>query len=325
MYTCYLGLGSNLGNRGEALRSALRRIYTLPKTTLHEVSPFYQTAPWGNVDQEAFLNAVACITTELSPETLLSRCQEIESALGRDRTKEVHWGPRTIDIDILLVKGIRRTTDPILPHPYMKERAFVLQPLFDIAPHIVIDGDPIEKILTRLSTEGVRPAAEVAEPFPLSMVASIDAEGGLGFQGELLEHNQEDMAHFRRLTMGGAVIMGRRTMESLPGGAPLVGRTNIVLSRTLAARPGFTVVKDMEELWRELGAFRAANSEGRLWCIGGGKTYESLLPYTGEVYRTRLKETYRADVFFPPLTGFSLVSSRRGKDCIYEYYSREKA
>ncbi len=325
MYTCYLGLGSNLGNRGEQLRRALRRIFALPKTTLHEVSPFYETEPWGNLNQGPFLNGVACITTELSPEMLLAKCQEIETELGRDRSKEEHWGPRTIDIDLLLIKGLRRTTDPILPHPYMKERAFVLRPLFDIAPHIVIDGDPIEKILGQLSMEGVHPSAELSEPFPLSMIVSVDADGGIGYEGNLLEHNREDMEHFRRLTMGGAVIMGRATLESLPGGAPLVGRTNIVLSTTLKERRGFTVVKDTAELWRVLGAFRVAHEEGKIWCIGGAKTYESLLPYTGEVYLTRLPEHYKADVFFPPIEGFSLVSSRRGKDCTYEYLSREKA
>lgn len=325
MYTCYLGLGSNLGNRGEQLRRALRRVFMLPKTTLHEVSPFYETEPWGNLDQGPFLNGVACITTELSPETLLTKCQEIETELGRNRTQEEHWGPRSIDIDLLLIKGIRRTTDPILPHPYIKERAFVLRPLFDIAPHIVIDGDPIERILERISVDGVHLAAEINDPFPLSMIVSVDADGGIGYQGELLEHSREDMDYFRRMTMGGAVIMGRATMESLPGSTPLVGRTNIVLSTTLKERQGFTVVKDMEELWRVLGAFQSAHETARLWCIGGAKTYESLLPYTGEVFLTEFPDHHKADVFFPPLSGFTQVSSRRGKDCIYQYFAREKA
>ena len=84
-YTCYLSLGANLGERGETLREALRQLSQLPETRLTAVSPFYETAPWGKLDQPAFLNAAAAVKTTLTPQQLLHGCQRIERALGRVR------------------------------------------------------------------------------------------------------------------------------------------------------------------------------------------------------------------------------------------------
>jgi 2-amino-4-hydroxy-6-hydroxymethyldihydropteridine diphosphokinase len=132
----FLGLGTNLGDREAHLRAALERIAALPGTEVVRVSRFHETPPWGVEDQPPFLNAAAEIRTELEPEALLEAVKGIEAALGRQPT--FRWGPRLIDIDVL-VYGERRveTSRLVVPHPHLLERAFVVQPLGEIAPEIV--------------------------------------------------------------------------------------------------------------------------------------------------------------------------------------------
>lgn len=241
VWTCYLSLGANLGARAQALREALRRLAQLPGTRLSRASSFYETAPWGKTDQPPFLNGAACLSTRLAPEALLAACQEIERALGRVRHE--HWGARTLDID--LVYGVRggqavRVATPrlTLPHPYLLERAFVLVPLAEIAPTLVLAGRPIAAWCEENGAQQVRRSEETAQPWPLRLIACIDRGRGLGRAGRLLYDLPEDLARFRALTQtpGSVLVMGRRTAESLPGGRPLAGRLHLVLSRQLAAR-----------------------------------------------------------------------------------------
>lgn len=241
VWTCYLSLGANLGARAQALREALRRLAQLPGTRLSRASSFYETAPWGKTDQPPFLNGAACLSTRLAPEALLAACQEIERALGRVRHE--HWGARTLDID--LVYGVRggqavRVATPrlTLPHPYLLERAFVLVPLAEIAPTLVLAGRPIAAWCEENGAQQVRRSEETARPWPLRLIACIDRGRGLGRAGRLLYELPEDLARFRALTQtpGSVLVMGRRTAESLPGGRPLAGRLHLVLSRQLAAR-----------------------------------------------------------------------------------------
>ena len=240
-WTCYLSLGANLGARAQTLREALRRLARLPGTQLVRASSFYETAPWGKTDQPPFLNGAACLSTRLAPEALLAACQEIERALGRVRHE--HWGARTLDID--LVYGVRggqavRVATPrlTLPHPYLLERAFVLVPLAEIAPELVLAGRPIAVWCEENGAQQVRRSEEIAQPWPLRLIACIDRGRGLGRAGRLLYDLPEDLAHFRALTQtpGSVLVMGRRTAESLPGGRPLAGRLHLVLSRQLTAR-----------------------------------------------------------------------------------------
>jgi 2-amino-4-hydroxy-6-hydroxymethyldihydropteridine diphosphokinase len=236
-WTCYLSLGANLGARAQALREALRRLAQLPGTRLSRASSFYETAPWGKTDQPPFLNGAVCLSTRLAPEALLAACQEIERALGRVRHE--HWGARTLDID--LVYGVRggqavRVATPrlTLPHPYLLERAFVLVPLAEIAPTLVLAGRPIAVWCEENGAQQVRRSEETAQPWPLRLIACIDRGRGLGRAGRLLYDLPEDLARFRALTQtpGSVLVMGRRTAESLPGGRPL----HLVLSRQLTAR-----------------------------------------------------------------------------------------
>lgn len=322
----YLSLGANLGARGETLREALRRLACVRGIRLRRVSSFYETAPWGRIDQPAFLNAAAEIEMDLEPLALLMACQRIERALGRVRHE--HWGARTIDIDILHIEGVRLAEERLtLPHPYMLARAFVLVPLAEIAPALVVEGTPIRAASARVSEQEATRAQELSSPWPLRLIACIDAARGIGRAGDLLARVPADMAHFRRLTMGGAVVMGRRTWESLPRRAPLAGRANLVLSRTLTAcrAAGFAVCANVADLWARLGALRYEGRVSSLWCIGGVEVYAALLPYVSEAYLTELSGVYGADVFLPPLAGFSRVAEEAGAACVFSRYVREEA
>lgn len=136
-----IGLGGNLGDAAQTLRGAFTALAALPQTRLLAHSQLYATPAWGNVDQPPFINAAAVLDTGLSAPALLEALLEVERASGRVRDPAVHWGPRTLDLDLLLY-GEQVIDLPQLkvPHPYLHERAFVLVPLAEIAPDAVIPG-----------------------------------------------------------------------------------------------------------------------------------------------------------------------------------------
>lgn len=135
----FLALGSNLGDRHAALEAARKAIAALPQTRLLAMSPVYETAPVGGpAGQASFLNAAVEVETQLSPEELLISLQTVESEAGRESVQtRQRWGPRVLDIDILLYDR-RIVTQPGLkiPHPRMHDRWFVLRPLSDLAPDL---------------------------------------------------------------------------------------------------------------------------------------------------------------------------------------------
>jgi 2-amino-4-hydroxy-6-hydroxymethyldihydropteridine diphosphokinase len=141
--TAYIGLGSNLGDRGENLRRALERLGAARVSTIRE------TDPVGVTEQPRFLNAVAELETGLPPRALLDRLLEIERDLGRDRESEERWGPRTIDLDLLLYDDeVIDEPGLTVPHPRLAERRFVLEPLHELAPDLVLpDGRRIKDLL----------------------------------------------------------------------------------------------------------------------------------------------------------------------------------
>jgi len=138
--TAYIGLGSNLGDRRSYIRKALRLLNDIPGIKVRRVAPIYHTAPMGFTHQDWFFNTVAEIETTLSPDALLAALLAVEARLGRVRTQR--WGPRTIDLDILLYGDLKLDTpDLTVPHPRLTERAFAVVPLADLAPELVLPGD----------------------------------------------------------------------------------------------------------------------------------------------------------------------------------------
>ena len=154
MSAAYLGLGSNIGDKTGLIAAAVERLGTTPGIQVTARSSDYRTPPWGDTDQDWFLNATIGIETGLSPHRLLEACLSIETALGRVR--ERRWGPRLIDIDVLSYAGATVSDERlVLPHRFVRERAFVLVPLAEIAPDLVIGGETVAEALAKLDRTGI--------------------------------------------------------------------------------------------------------------------------------------------------------------------------
>lgn len=149
-----LALGTNMGNRVENIDDAVRRLGADGSIVVVARSELYRTAPWGDTDQDWFVNACVGVQTALSPHELLTRCQGVENDMGRIRTR--HWGPRIIDVDILAYRD-RQICDADLtvPHPLIAERAFVLVPLKDVAPELTIGGKTLDAMIGALDASDV--------------------------------------------------------------------------------------------------------------------------------------------------------------------------
>lgn len=161
MERVYIGLGSNLATPLEQLRNALAALAALAQTELIAHSSFYASDPLGPADQPRYVNAVAVLDTAFSPLALLDELQRIELEQGRTRKAE-RWGPRTLDLDILLF-GERQLDEPRLtvPHYHMHARAFVLYPLAEIAPTLRLpDGRPLSELLEACPFAGLERLVE---------------------------------------------------------------------------------------------------------------------------------------------------------------------
>ena len=156
MAEALLALGGNVGDVRDTLDRAVAQLCHGPEAKLIARSSDYLTPPWGVRDQPPFVNLCLAVETRLTPHALLARAQEVERAFGRDRSKERHWGPRTLDIDILAYDDlVLRTPDLTLPHPRLFERAFVLVPLAEIAPDRMISGWRVGAVLAKLDRSGI--------------------------------------------------------------------------------------------------------------------------------------------------------------------------
>ena len=154
MKRAWIGLGGNVGDVRAALRDALAALDETSGIDVAATSALYRTPPWGPVEQPPFLNCCAELRTGLEPPELLARMHAIEAALGRERT--VRWGPRTVDLDLLFFEGFA-SNEPglVVPHPRAGERAFVLVPLAEIAPDLVLDGRTIAERAAAIDRTGL--------------------------------------------------------------------------------------------------------------------------------------------------------------------------
>lgn len=153
----YLGIGSNIGDMAAMLDRAVAGLGATPGIQVVARSADYRTPPWGKTDQPWFLNGAVAVDTDLDPHGLLDACLAVEHALGRVR--EERWGPRVIDIDVLAYEGAAVDDDRlVLPHRHVRERAFVLVPLAEIAPDLVIGGERVIDALAKLDRSGIERA-----------------------------------------------------------------------------------------------------------------------------------------------------------------------
>ncbi len=155
MHKAYLSLGSNIGERRKHLEMAVEILRESEGVEVTGVSSFFETDPWGFEDQEAFLNIAVAVKTILEPLVLLELCQHIEKELKRVRL--VHWGPRTIDVDILTYEEYTsQSAELTVPHARMTERGFVLVPLAELAPDLIVNGKTISDWLSEVDQTGIR-------------------------------------------------------------------------------------------------------------------------------------------------------------------------
>lgn len=155
-----VGLGGNLdgpcGSPAQTLRQAVAALGSLPRTRLLRSSSLFRTPAWGDTAQPDFINAVALLHTGLPPRELLDALLALERRFGRDRSRSTHWGPRTLDLDLLL-HGEHAIDEPGLhvPHPHLHQRAFVLLPLAQIAPELQVPGHgQVARLLEDVDTAG---------------------------------------------------------------------------------------------------------------------------------------------------------------------------
>jgi 2-amino-4-hydroxy-6-hydroxymethyldihydropteridine diphosphokinase len=155
-FDCIIALGSNLGDKAANIDNAIDLLTGAGDVRLLARSRNFATDPWGKTDQDWFANACIAVATKLPARALLERCQEIERRMGRVATEK--WGPRIIDLDLLIYRDtVLADPDLVLPHPYIKDRAFVLAPLLDIAPDVTIGGRSVRELYQAIDLGGVRP------------------------------------------------------------------------------------------------------------------------------------------------------------------------
>lgn len=160
MPEAFIALGGNVGDVRSTFDKAVAMLCDGEAVRLTARSSDYGTPPWGVTDQPPFVNSVVAVATRLEPHALLARAQACERAFGRDRMKEQHWGPRTLDLDLLAYDDRAINDDALtLPHPRLFERAFVLVPLAEIAPDRVIGGWKVRDALARVDVAGIEKLA----------------------------------------------------------------------------------------------------------------------------------------------------------------------
>jgi len=155
MHKVYLSLGSNIGDSVNYLDKAVDILDKHELIHNIKVSSYYQTDPVGYLDQDVFVNIAVCLETDLSPYELLEVCQEIEEAL--ERVRVVRWGPRTIDVDIILFDDVQMTDEKLtIPHPRVHERAFVLVPIAELDNTLIVLNKSIKSLIDLVDSSGVR-------------------------------------------------------------------------------------------------------------------------------------------------------------------------
>jgi 2-amino-4-hydroxy-6-hydroxymethyldihydropteridine diphosphokinase len=156
MAEALIALGGNVGDVRNTFDRAIAMLCDGTAVQLVARSSDYRTPPWGVTDQPPFINCAIVATTELAPQALLNRALQVEAEFGRDRSRESHWGPRPLDIDLIAYDQVRLNTPTLtLPHPRLFERGFVLAPLAEIAPERRIEGIRIADALSRVDQSGI--------------------------------------------------------------------------------------------------------------------------------------------------------------------------
>lgn len=158
-FDAIIAVGSNIGDKAENIHTAIRLVCDHDDVDLVAASPVYKTPPWGITDQDWFANGCFSVQTTLRPHALLDWCLGVEKQMGRERT--IKWGPRVIDLDVLIYRDVSLSDEVLtLPHPHITERAFVLVPMIDVAPELVLKGQALTSWLEKTGRDGIEALIE---------------------------------------------------------------------------------------------------------------------------------------------------------------------
>jgi len=306
MKEAYISIGSNLGEREDMILRALTALHGENGVTVTKISNFYETKAWGNTNQPDFINAAAKILTDKTPEALLEILLKTEQKLGRKRLE--HWGSRTIDIDLIHFEGVAMDTEKLkLPHPFFDKRNFVLIPLSEIASSLVINGKSVKNhLIDCMDRLPVRKTSAV--DFDISLIAAVDAGFGIGKNGNLLYKVSEDMRYFREITVGGVVVVGRKTFENM-GNLP--GRNIVVMTKKDDFKDeSVETAASVAEFLRLLKNYR----NKKIFVAGGAEIFQELMPYARKAFITHILDKREADIFMPTLYDFKLKTARFTED-----------
>lgn len=286
-----IALGSNIGESRRFIENAVQSFRESNYFRNVACSELIVTKPYGYTDQPDFLNGALICETLYSPHGLLDFMQSVENEAGR--TREIHWGPRTLDVDLIFYDDeIIADSRLNVPHPDMQNRRFVLQPVAELAPwyrHPVL-GLTAAQLLERLEVT----EKESSPKKSVSIIAAVAKNGVIGDKGRIPWDIPEDMLHFKWITMGNVLIMGRKTYESI--GNPLEGRKTIVVTNT-AQYSGEILTAPSLEAALELAQKLDFGDE--IFICGGGEIYSEGIPYADRLYLTELDDKYEGDVYFP--------------------------
>ena len=308
MKSVYISIGGNIGDRVKNLRNAIVMMHEEKEITVTKVSSFYETEPWGKTDQPKFLNAALKILTTLKPEVLLMKLQNIEQKLGR--TRHERWRERTVDIDVIHYEDLVMESEFIkLPHPYFKERKFVLIPLYEIAPKLKIDDVDIKTYLSDCKDElAVLKTAGSPKDFQMTAIACVNENGGIGFNNQLLYKIKADMTRFHELTLNNILIVGKNTFQEM---GKLDKRIIIVMSRTEKfSGENIYTANSVAELFSVLDGF----SDKKIFIAGGEDIFRLLIPYAARAEITKISDNKPSDKFFPHLYDFTLQKILMSED-----------
>lgn len=304
-HTAVIALGSNIGESRQFIENAVASFQSSGSFRNVRVSDLIVTKPYGYTGQPDFLNGALICETLYSPHGLLDLMQSIENSAGR--TREIHWGPRTLDLDLIFYDDeIFADSRLIVPHPDMHNRRFVLEPVAQLAPWY---RHPILKTTAAgLLEELIKKEEKRAPKKSVSIIAAVAKNGVIGSNGSLPWNIPEDMLHFKWLTTGNILIMGRKTFESIGGALP--DRKTIVVTKTTEYSGNPAAARSLEE------AIKMAQSIGgadEIFLCGGEQVYAEGLKYVRRIYLTELDGEYEGDAYFPEFDrkAFSLVKNVR--------------